>query len=88
MEDLKNAKIPAAIIRNVAEVMEDRHARDLMMSDGGFKGIRSYVGQSGSISPHLSPPPHLGQHTREVLENVLKISPTAVMELKDQGIIR
>lgn len=87
MEALRIAKIPAGTIRNVEEVMATPHVSGLMVSNGGLKGIRSFVAQSGPISSHLAPPPHLGQHTRSVLEELLKISPTAVMKLQESGVI-
>lgn len=88
MQALHEAKIPAGTIRNVAEVMEDAHARDLLISNGGLRGIRSFAAQTGPISSHLSAPPHLGEHSRTLLEQVLKISPTVVADLQKRGVIQ
>jgi crotonobetainyl-CoA:carnitine CoA-transferase CaiB-like acyl-CoA transferase len=88
MQALHGAKIPAGTIRNVAEVMEDTRIRDLLMSNGGLRGIRSFAAQPAPISSHLSPPPHLGEHSLALLQQVLKISPTAVADLQKRGIVQ
>jgi crotonobetainyl-CoA:carnitine CoA-transferase CaiB-like acyl-CoA transferase len=70
LEETHARKIPAGIIRDIREAAESDHSRRLSMSGDGLTGIRTYVsladGQHAN-SKSLSPPPHLGEHTSEVL---------------------
>ncbi len=42
-------------------------AKDLLISADGLKGVRSFV--ANSHIKNLSPPPHLGEHTRRDISN-------------------
>ncbi|MEX2230660.1 MAG: CaiB/BaiF CoA-transferase family protein [Cyclobacteriaceae bacterium] len=88
LEMLHHEKIPAGLIRNVQEVMKDPDIQDIIVTAGNLRGIRSYAGRSAdSIPAHITPPPHLGEHSRPVLEGLLKFSPTAVSNLFQKGVI-
>jgi crotonobetainyl-CoA:carnitine CoA-transferase CaiB-like acyl-CoA transferase len=70
MEEMMRRKIPASIVRDIREALETDNSRKLQLSADGLTGMRTYVSLSGGQPPMnkaLSAPPHLGQHTDEVL---------------------
>ena len=85
---LEREKIPAGQIRDVREALQDPAVRETLLKDGSLTGVRTFSGQGSSISSHLSPPPHLGEHTSEILGELLKMSPTDVESLFQENIIR
>ena len=85
---LKLSKIPAGEIRSVKQAVNDPVVEPILISDGHFTGVRTYVGDGGSISSHLTPPPRLGEHTSVILEEMLKFSPSDVKMLASRGIVR
>lgn len=88
MAMLHDRKIPAGLIRNIAEALEDPQVQPLIIENGALRGVATYVGQTpGSNISHLLPPPHLGEHSRNILEDLLTFSPTDVDSLIEKGII-
>jgi crotonobetainyl-CoA:carnitine CoA-transferase CaiB-like acyl-CoA transferase len=86
---LRDAKIPGGLIRNIPEVMNDPAARELMLSADSLRSLRSFVARPvSSATPHILPPPHFGQHTKEVLAEMLNFSPTAAGDLIARGVVR
>jgi len=80
-------KVPAGEIRSIREAVDDPAIQEMILSDGQVKGLRTFAG-NGSISSHLLPPPHLGEHTNSVLRDMLNFSPTDLVSLRTKGIIR
>jgi len=66
--------------------LEDPDIQHIMITNGPFRGIRTYVGQTADS--HLLPPPHFGEHTLSILQELLKISPGDVNSLALKGVIR
>jgi crotonobetainyl-CoA:carnitine CoA-transferase CaiB-like acyl-CoA transferase len=64
LADLHRLKIPAGLIQNIEQVFDMPEAKELLISGGGLKGVRSFV--TNSFRP-LLPPPHLGEHNDEIL---------------------
>ncbi|HQQ97676.1 MAG TPA: CaiB/BaiF CoA-transferase family protein [Cyclobacteriaceae bacterium] len=65
---LHSRKIPAGKIQTIPEALSMPHARKLMVHNDGLRGLRSLVARSSAWSERdLSYPPHLGEHTNEVL---------------------
>ena len=60
-------KIPGGIIQNVKEVFEQKETNRLLMRASSLTGVRSYVAQGIDTVQSLSPPPHFGEHTAEIL---------------------
>jgi len=38
-------------------------------------------------TPQLSPPPHFGQHTKQVFKDVLQLSDAQVEELRNKSVV-
>lgn len=88
LDSLLAEKIPASLVRNVAEVLQDPAVSHLMLADGSLKSVRTFVGRvSAHGDTHILPPPRCGQHSRQILENMLNLSPTAAQKLIEQGIV-
>lgn len=69
--DLHRLKIPAGLIHDMKEVFEMPEARDLLMSASNLHGVRSFVANSQLVTRNpLTPPPHLGEHTDEILASL------------------
>jgi crotonobetainyl-CoA:carnitine CoA-transferase CaiB-like acyl-CoA transferase len=72
MEKIHRAKIPAGIIQNLKQVFEMTESDALVLRSDHLSGVRTYVAHSGILSDNktLSPPPHFGQHTAEILQTL------------------
>lgn len=72
LTQIHQQKIPAGIIQNVKEVFELKAANELLIKADSLTGVRNYVAKdSGSFSnTTLLPPPHFGEHTQEVLDQL------------------
>lgn len=95
VEQLQARRVPAAPVLNLAEVFADpqAHARRLV-----WELNHPTVGRLAAVAnplQHLSrtpaaaslPPPLLGQHTRQVLGEVLGLSPSELDALQQAGVI-
>ena len=71
LKEINRNKIPAGVIQNVKDVFEMKEAKELIISSEGLFGVRSFVAYVGESSDQLLPPPHFGQHTQEVLDQLL-----------------
>ena len=64
-------KIPAGIIQNVKEVFEMKEAKELLIEAEGIRGVRTVIGSSsGWKLETLTPPPHFGEHTQMIVNNL------------------
>lgn len=89
IKSLDQAKIPAGIVRNIKDVMDLPQANDLLLFSAERTGVKTYVGKpAAENSPHFLPPPHLGQHTIEILRNSLQMSGESIQKLISEGVIR
>lgn len=89
VEKLSLQKVPAAVIRNIPEAIDDPEVKKLLISQGTLRALRTFAATgNSSISSHLLPPPAFGEHTGIILQEMLNYSPTAVQNLREQGIIR
>jgi crotonobetainyl-CoA:carnitine CoA-transferase CaiB-like acyl-CoA transferase len=70
MEKVNQQKIPAGLIQNVNEAFSTKHANEILISSSELLGVKNFVGLVSSIesrSSYLLPPPHFGEHTKEIL---------------------
>jgi crotonobetainyl-CoA:carnitine CoA-transferase CaiB-like acyl-CoA transferase len=63
------AKTPAGIIQNIKQVFEMPEVQDLLLKNPAvnFSGVRNFAGIGYDVVKTLSPPPHFGEHTQEIL---------------------
>ncbi len=74
VKKLRAKKIPAGFIQNLKEVFEMPQAMETLLDKDGLQGVRNYVGKEAggwSLDFGLLPPPHLGEHTEEVVNKLL-----------------
>ena len=65
---LRQRKIPAGIIHTIQETFELPQANELLLHDEGLIGVRGFVARSTMTDAvRLSAPPHLGEHTHQIL---------------------
>jgi formyl-CoA transferase len=89
---LKSQKIPCAPIYSAKEVIEDEHiasARRMIREvehpvAGKMKVIGSPINLSETPTEIYTPAPLLGEHTDEVLRNLLNLNESQIAELRDQ----
>ena len=66
-------KIPAGIIQNMKEVFEMNEAKELLIKSDELTGVKTFVSKmTGTWQPvsDLLPPPHFGEHTQEVFNQL------------------
>ena len=89
LPQLHQVKIPAGMIQNIKQVFEMEEAKELMFSADGLAGTRTIAFNSPSLnfSSHFLPPPHLGEHTLEILQQNLGYGVETIQKLKEKHII-
>ena len=91
---LEKAKVPCGAINNLAEVFADPHVQSRgMISEWehplgvSFQTVSSPLKLSATPVRQALPPPLLGQHTAEVLQEVLGLSNAEIQRLREQQVI-
>lgn len=94
LEALEAAKVPCGAINNLAEVFADPHirARDMVSTwehpvAGAVELVASPMKLSVTPVRRDITPPTLGQHTDEVLHDLLQLDASAIAALRSQQII-
>ncbi len=95
MEALIQAEVPCAPVNRVAEALASPQtaAREMlqMVPHPTAEGAITLLGNPVKIAGHedipLGPPPLLGQHTEEVLRDLLGYGPPVIVDLRAAGII-
>jgi len=88
-EALNASKIPAGVVQSVPKVFETKEAKELLMRISDRVGVRTYVAhQNNKFPTHFLPPPHVGEHTTEILRETLKMGPQAIERLLIEGAVR
>ena len=93
LEILQKKRIPAGGVFNMKEVFEVPESHPMMLEgtyENGheIKGVRS-IAFTTSDKMHkekLIPPPHYGQHTRQILSEVLQYDQHVINELINKGV--
>ncbi len=95
LEQLGQKSVPAGGVYNMKEVFEQPQAREMTMksqtgSGQPIEGLRTVAfhmdGEAGQEEA-ISPPPHYGEHTREILTQLLKAPEEQVEQMIDDGVI-
>ena len=94
VDRLRPAGVPCGAVRDVAEVLQDPHleARGMIQQlEHAVVGAMRVTGVPVKLSDTpgsvRTPPPTLGQHTREILLRDLGLSEDAVASLRSEGAI-
>ncbi|MSQ56363.1 MAG: CoA transferase [Limnohabitans sp.] len=94
LSNLAAAKVPCGPINNLAEVFSDPHVQHRQMVDTwshpltpAVELVASPIKMSATPIRKDLPPPMLGQHTYEVLKELLKYKDAQLLDLREQGII-
>ncbi len=71
MQKINQLKIPAGIIQNVEEAFSTKEAKEILISSESILGVKNFVGLLSNFArPNLSTPPHFGEHTSEILNDL------------------
>jgi formyl-CoA transferase len=94
LQELEQAGIPCGPVNSIDQVFADPQttARDMLIevphpTIGPLKLAGSPLKMSSLSQPPRRPPPLLGEHTDQVLANVLQISPAEIQQLRDSGVV-
>lgn len=74
MAKINALKIPAGIIQNMKEVFEMKEAKELLINKNELMGVKTFASKitgNGQSVSDLLPPPHFGEHTKEILNQLL-----------------
>ncbi|MEZ4774506.1 MAG: CoA transferase [Bacteroidia bacterium] len=66
---LLNAKVPAGAVNDMKDVFSIPIAGPMILKDEKWLGLRTFAGQ-GIGQKSLTPPPHLGQHSWQLLQDL------------------
>lgn len=91
---VREAGIPCGPINSMEQVFADPQVRHLQLVQevphpvaGTVRVIRNPVSHNGAPFPVRLPPPTLGQHTDEILRDVLGMSPEEIGALRREAVI-
>jgi crotonobetainyl-CoA:carnitine CoA-transferase CaiB-like acyl-CoA transferase len=95
IEGLAKAGVPASPVNDVAQVFADPQvlAREMKIAvphpvaGGEINLIGNPIKYSDTEIEYRMPPPLLGQHTEEVLEELLGMSPQEIAKLRGAGVV-
>ncbi len=94
MASLRAANVPAGPINDFAQVLNDpqiRHREVLQQVPHTLSGTMPFIGNPVKFSDtpvtYHRGPPLLGEHTAEVLRELLDMDDTAIAALQKQGVV-
>ncbi len=94
LNELEKARVPSGPIYNVEDMINDEHfqQRDLfeeVIVDGEALKIPAILPKlTGTPGATLWPGEELGQHNREVLQDLLGLDDAGLLALHDSGVVR
>jgi crotonobetainyl-CoA:carnitine CoA-transferase CaiB-like acyl-CoA transferase len=84
---LLKAAIPYGVVKNLKEVFGPETERMLLHSDDRI-GVRTFAASPFHVKQsHFLPPPHFGEHTRQILSQSIQMTPDAIDALVSEGIV-
>ncbi len=89
LQALWQAGIPAGQVKKVSEALSNPEIAHLrLQADKGLQGLRTLAFATPANTPSPGPPPHLGQHSREILARYASLSETQLDHWQAQGLIQ
>lgn len=95
MEIFCNASFPCGPVNTLSEVFDDEHVKAIGLIEeiehpeaGTIKLVGQPVNYEGNVTKIQLPPPTLGQHTDDVLRNLLNYDSTEIERLFKEGIVQ
>jgi crotonobetainyl-CoA:carnitine CoA-transferase CaiB-like acyl-CoA transferase len=87
---LIGARVPSGVVKNLKEVLETSEVQDIIVKSSDLRSVLSYVGSNRvrEIDSHFLPPPHFGEHSREILLTNLNYTPQIVQNLFEKKVVR
>jgi crotonobetainyl-CoA:carnitine CoA-transferase CaiB-like acyl-CoA transferase len=87
-DSLYRSNIPYGVVKNLQEVFLSPEAQRLLVHSSDRVGVKSFVGHPvHPNSSHFLPPPRLGEHSREIMLQSLKMPLNELQSLFEGGII-
>lgn len=94
LEILKGSSFPYGPVNNMSQAFDDAHVKEIGLVKevkhpvaGTVKMVGPPVEYSSSKNEIHSPPPVLGEHTDEILQNLLGYSEEKIKELKKNNVV-
>ena len=90
LEQLNKLKVPVGVVQSVKEAVQMEEVRSLSLEQSGARGIATFAAhfsEEKEKNPHLSPPPHFGAHTHEILTSELCMTDDEIQRLKNLSIV-
>ena len=94
LRELHAADIPSGAVNNLAEVFEDPHVkhRDVTVTmdhpvSGKLRMMANPIRMSATPPAYDRPPPRIGEHTDEVLREVLGMDAAGIARLREGGAV-
>jgi succinate--hydroxymethylglutarate CoA-transferase len=90
LEIFKNCKFPYGPVNDMESTFADPQVlhNNMIRQLGPYKVVGPPVKYSSSVNEPRIPPPALGQHTKEILENVLQLSDEEIQALYEKSIVQ
>ncbi len=86
---LNEASIPCSPVAPVSESLSTALGRGMVLADGeGLERVAAVRQSIGNPVEGLRPPPHFGEHTKELLQEFLGFAPEEVAVLVADGVVR
>ncbi|HEX6224900.1 MAG TPA: CoA transferase, partial [Chryseolinea sp.] len=86
--DLSKANVPYGVIKDMQAVFNSPQVQALLLKSSDRVGVKTFVARtSGDQRSHFLPPPHLGEHSQEILSQSLAMDPESIKSLLTLGVI-
>lgn len=86
LKDLHRLKVPAGAVKNIAEVFQDSHTNQLLISDGASKAVRQQLTNGITSRSDLTAPPSFHQQGVPLLQR-LGFTPEQISRFENIGVI-
>jgi crotonobetainyl-CoA:carnitine CoA-transferase CaiB-like acyl-CoA transferase len=86
LSKLHATNVPAGAIQNIEQLFQMPEASEMILRSGSLSGIRNFA-HLQSLPSHFLPPPHFGEHTREILSKSLEMDENTIRNLFVRGVV-